>query len=321
MAPDPNSLLLPGPWQHRMVHVHGQRLHVAEIGEATCPLVLFIHGATGGWFEWREVLPLLADAPIHAVAVSMRGYGPSDRTPQGYRPRDAADDISGLIRALGHSSAVLVGQGFGAWVAWTVAAAHPDMTAGIVGCGAVHPRSWATSLKSIHTPSARTALLNAMRLSWQYSPVPVQRTRVRLRRGSKRASKDDVIERLVHTAMMQTGPGFEATAAGQETAHLMELSLSAGALRPALTHIDWVARPLVHTTARWVRSLGRPDAVRTVLLGGEFDLKSPVSLMRASSAQVIVVEGAGHYLPVEAPRSVADAVHTHLDWLPSYPTA
>lgn len=52
---------LTGPWRHRLIHVRGQRLHIAECGRPSDPLVLFIHGSTGGWFEWREVLPLLND--------------------------------------------------------------------------------------------------------------------------------------------------------------------------------------------------------------------------------------------------------------------
>ncbi|MDY0113473.1 MAG: hypothetical protein RBS21_04260, partial [Corynebacterium sp.] len=91
-APHPDEVLLDGPWTHRMVHVRGQRLHVAECGASSSPLVLFIHSATGGWFDWRRVLPLLTDLPVHAVAVSLRGYGTSDRTPSGYRPNAAADD-------------------------------------------------------------------------------------------------------------------------------------------------------------------------------------------------------------------------------------
>ena len=110
-APHPDDVLLDGPWTHRMVHVRGQRLHVAECGASSSPLVLFLHSATGGWFDWRRVLPLLTDLPVHAVAVSLRGYGTSDRTPSGYRPDAAADDAAGLIRALGHSSAIVVGQG------------------------------------------------------------------------------------------------------------------------------------------------------------------------------------------------------------------
>ena len=94
---------LTGPWRHRLIHVRGQRLHIAECGRPSDPLVLFIHGSTGGWFEWREVLPLLNDdsgdpLPVHAVAISMRGYDQSDRTPNGYDPFEAAQDIASSVR-------------------------------------------------------------------------------------------------------------------------------------------------------------------------------------------------------------------------------
>ena len=173
---------LTGPWRHRLIHVRGQRLHIAECGRPSDPLVLFIHGSTGGWFEWREVLPLLNDdsgdpLPVHAVAISMRGYGQSDRTPHGYDPFEAAQDIASSIRSLGHSTALLVCQGFGTWVAWTLASRQPNLVAGIIGCGAAHPKVWLNQLKSPWSEDFRNSLAPLLRRSWWDSRPRVPRFR------------------------------------------------------------------------------------------------------------------------------------------------
>nr|WP_120490903.1 alpha/beta hydrolase [Corynebacterium lactis] len=319
-----NSLsdTLDGPWQHRMVHAHGQRLHVAECGTATDPLVLFIHGSTGGWFEWREVLPLLADAPIHAVAISLRGYGLSDRTPRGYDPDVAAEDVAGLIRALGHSTALLVGQGFGTWISWTLAARHPELVAGIVGCGSAHPRVWLSKLRSPWSQEFRSALAPTLgRLWWSSRPqMPRQLKRLGGRRPGAQSQQDRIIERLVGDAMGSTAPGFAKTATGRESAELMRNSLQDGALRVAKSHIEWWTKPKPGSFRRWLKAVDRPlrDDQRTILLVGSEDRRTPQELVRQSASQVLVIDGAGHYLPVEAPEAVADAVRARLDWLPRY---
>ncbi len=126
-----------GPWTHRDVTANACRFHIAEIGDG--PLVIFLHGFPLFWWTWRHQLEVLAEAGYRAVAVDMRGYGGSDHTPHGYDPLTLAADTAGLIRSLGARDAVVVGQGWGAIVAWTIAATEPDLIRGIGVVGMPHP--------------------------------------------------------------------------------------------------------------------------------------------------------------------------------------
>ncbi|HEU4421891.1 MAG TPA: alpha/beta hydrolase [Pilimelia sp.] len=134
---DDSRVLLDGPWSHRFVSANGSRFHVVEAG--TGPLVLFLHGFPEFWWAWHDVLPAVAGAGFRAAAVDMRGYGASDKPPRGYDGYTMAADVTGLIRALGERSAILVGTGFGGMVGWTAAAFHPRMVSRLVVIGAAHP--------------------------------------------------------------------------------------------------------------------------------------------------------------------------------------
>src|SRR3954468_9489072 len=122
-GPDATSVLLPGPWAHRDVSANGVRLHAAEAGEG--PLVLLLHGFPEFWWAWRHQLTGLADAGYRAVAVDLRGYGASDKSPRGYDPFTLAADVAGMVRALGEHDAVIVGHDWGGLLAWTVATFPP----------------------------------------------------------------------------------------------------------------------------------------------------------------------------------------------------
>jgi pimeloyl-ACP methyl ester carboxylesterase len=88
----------------------------------------------------------LAEAGFRAVAVDLRGYGASDKPPRGYDGYTMAGDVTGLIRALGERSAVLVGSGYGGMLAWTTAAFHPRLVRRLVVTGAAHPLRLRASL-------------------------------------------------------------------------------------------------------------------------------------------------------------------------------
>ncbi|WBQ04977.1 alpha/beta fold hydrolase [Kribbella sp. CA-293567] len=118
---------------------NGARFHVAECGAADDPLVLFLHGFPEFWWAWRHQLPVVAAAGYRAVAMDLRGYGASDKTPRGYDPFTVSADVSGVIRSLGAADAVVVGHGWGGFVAWSAAVLAPKQVRALAAVSAPHP--------------------------------------------------------------------------------------------------------------------------------------------------------------------------------------
>jgi len=117
------------------------RLHYVEAGSG--PLVVLLHGFPEFWFGWRLQIAQLAAAGFRVVAPDLRGYNESSR-PDGvkaYAADKLADDINGLIHALGAESAFLVGHDWGGTVAWTTAMNHPEVVDRLVILDAAHPRT------------------------------------------------------------------------------------------------------------------------------------------------------------------------------------
>jgi len=117
----------------RFIETNGVRLYVAEAGQG--PLVLLLHGFPESWYSYRHTLRALAAAGFHAAAPDQRGYGESDRPAsiEAYDQVELAADAAGLIEALGHRDAVVVGHDWGAPVAWHTALLHPDRVRAVVG--------------------------------------------------------------------------------------------------------------------------------------------------------------------------------------------
>jgi pimeloyl-ACP methyl ester carboxylesterase len=118
---------------HRMVETNGINMHIAEAGEG--PLVVMVHGFPGLWYSWRYQLPALAKAGFHAVAVDQRGYGRTDRPsdPAVYDADYVANDMLGLLDALGEKKAIFIGHDFGAQLVFNLAVRHPDRVAAVIG--------------------------------------------------------------------------------------------------------------------------------------------------------------------------------------------
>ena len=137
----PSVVELPGPYTHDFLHTRGLRLHAAVAGDPADPLILLLHGAFGGWFDYRHVIAPLARAGYHVAAVDLRGYGMSDKPPAPHRSHLGmlASDIAGVIPALGHDQAVVVGADTGGTVAWSLATTHPERVAALVSVSSAHP--------------------------------------------------------------------------------------------------------------------------------------------------------------------------------------
>jgi pimeloyl-ACP methyl ester carboxylesterase len=110
-------------------------MHVAEAGSPDAPAVVMCHGFPESWYSWRHQLVALADAGYHAIAPDQRGYGQTDAPPEvrDYTQLHLVGDLVGLLDALGHEQAVIVGHDWGGPVAWNAALMRPDRFHAVVG--------------------------------------------------------------------------------------------------------------------------------------------------------------------------------------------
>src|SRR6195952_1137285 len=148
--PDPSVTRIDGPWRHRDVHANGIRFHVVEATPddqaapaTSLPLVIMLHGFGSFWWSWRHQLRGLTGARV--VAVDLRGYGGSDKPPRGYDGWTLAGDTAGLVRALGHETATLVGHADGGLVCWATSVLHPRAVRAIAVVSSPHPIALRTS--------------------------------------------------------------------------------------------------------------------------------------------------------------------------------
>jgi epoxide hydrolase 4 len=111
----------------RRIDVGEVRLAISEDGDPSGEPVVLLHGFPETARSWGAQLTALAAAGYHAVAPDLRGYGDSDRPPgvDDYLAPKLVGDVLGLIRALGHESAHIVGHDWGGGLAWGLAGNAP----------------------------------------------------------------------------------------------------------------------------------------------------------------------------------------------------
>jgi pimeloyl-ACP methyl ester carboxylesterase len=288
---------IPGPWRHRHVAANGARFHVAEAGSG--PLVLLLHGFPEFWWAWRDQLPALADAGYRAVAMDLRGYGSSDKTPRGYDPVTLARDVVGVIGSLGAPRAVLVGQGWGGYVGWAVAALHPDRVAGLVPVAAPHPLRPGGALRR---SSRLTAHLLGMQVPW----LPERRIR---------AHDGQYVEHLLRS---WSGPSSSFPTAEQAARYRAAMSLWPSP-HCALEYHRWVVRSRPRTDGRRFNAAMRTPVSAPVLqVVGTDDTVVPSRATRVSRSLLdgpherIELDGVGHFPQEECPEGFNTAL---LGWL------
>jgi pimeloyl-ACP methyl ester carboxylesterase len=107
----------------RLIDTGDVRLHAVIGGDG--PPLLLIHGWPGSWYYWRLVMPALA-RDFEVIAIDQRGIGLSDKPETGYDAATLANDLVGLMDALGHQQFAVVGVDTGLLIGYAVAADHPD---------------------------------------------------------------------------------------------------------------------------------------------------------------------------------------------------
>jgi pimeloyl-ACP methyl ester carboxylesterase len=295
VSTDIADVLLEGPWTHRFVAANGARFHVAEAGEG--PLVVLLHGFPQFWWAWRNQIPALAEAGFRVAAMDLRGYAGSDKPPRGYDTPTLAADVAGVVRALGHRDAVVIGHDWGGWVAWAMPALQPQVTRAVAVLSAGHPLTIRAAMLG------RQLAMVPRVLSYQ---VPWLAERRLVRGGAAE----------LITAWWGDGAPQPADLARYQRA--MRL--------PSVAHTstEYFRWALTATTRRggrqFVAALSRPITVPMLQMHGAKDpwiLPHTAAMSRQrveGPLNARTVPGAGHFLPEEAPTAVTAAV---IEWLTS----
>lgn len=109
----------------------GVQLEYVEQGDSKGTPVLFLHGITDSWHSFETTFPYLPGS-IHAIALSQRGHGDSQRPKEGYTPKDFAADAAAFVEEKKLGSVIVVGHSMGGIVAQRFAINYPHLTRGLV---------------------------------------------------------------------------------------------------------------------------------------------------------------------------------------------
>jgi pimeloyl-ACP methyl ester carboxylesterase len=121
---------------HRYVNVPGVRLHVAEAGEG--PPVLLLHGWPQHWWNWRKVIPALAEN-YRVICPDLRGFGWSEAPAGRYEISELAADIVALLDELGHEQVDLIAHDWGGYTGFLLCLNTPERIRNYLALGIVHP--------------------------------------------------------------------------------------------------------------------------------------------------------------------------------------
>lgn len=231
------------------------------------PTLVFLHYFGGSSQSWLAVIEHLADAS-RCIAPDLRGFGESPATVGQYAMTDYADDLEGMVEALGLARYILVGHSMGGKIALAFATRQP------------------TGLRALMLVAPSPP-----------SPEPMlelERSRLLTTHGERAAAEE--------TARKITARPLASSQFEQIVADNLRSSEAA-----------WRAWLKYGSREDFSRSMEK-IAVPVLVIVGEADpVLSPRLLEqqvvnRIAGARLVIVPGAGHLLPFEAPEATAQLI-------------
>jgi len=247
------------------------------------PVVIFLHatGFTRGvWRPHCEALLEQEGGRLHPVAVDLRGHGASDKPAPPYLWPAFVQDTIELIDQRGWRDVILCGHSVGGSTAVEVAAERPDLVNALVLLEAAvnPPREPAAAASPDGVPTLIERTLRR-RYSWSSREEAAEYIRAR--------QPYDAWDAAVFASFIDTGI-VPAAAGGVELACPPEIEASV--FKEAVGSRAWERLPAV-ACPTWI---GRGAGDR-----GMPSTTSPLALAQLKHGTELVVDGPGHFAPLE----------------------
>jgi pimeloyl-ACP methyl ester carboxylesterase len=273
----------------RHIDLHGHHVSYRMAGEG--PAIVLVHGLTGSSTTWREVMPALAER-YTVLAPDLLGHGESAKPRGDYSLGAFASGIRDLMVALGIERATVVGHSLGGGVAMQLAYQFPQRCERLVlvasgGLG----KEVSIMLRAVGLPGAELVM-----------PVLLH------------PALADLLESIGNTFGRR---GARMGVRGREIWRSYR-GLTETHGRVAFIH---TVRSVIDVRGQRVSARDRlylAGGVPTLIMWGDQDRIIPVEHAHVAhelmtGSELVVVPGAGHCLPFEAPEAFLEALEAFLD--------
>jgi pimeloyl-ACP methyl ester carboxylesterase len=279
--------------------IDGFRLAYDRAGSE--PPVVLLHGWPGDRTDYRDLAPLLSDS-ADVIVPDLRGFGQSDKhrfEPEtAYSATAQARSVVGLMEELDLGAAVVAGYDVGSFIAQVVAKTRPDLVRALV----VSP--------PLPGAGKRVLSLEAAREFW-YPAFHRLELAERLLDGNREA----VRAYLWHFWSHWSGPNYKVDEARLD--HLADVYSPPGAFTAS---IAWYRTSSSPDTAYVAEAAPEPAGrigTPTTVLWQEFDPIFPRQWSDRldeffADVSLEMLDGVGHYTPLEAPDRFASAIKKRL---------
>jgi 3-oxoadipate enol-lactonase len=249
-------------------------LNVVSTGTGTALIFLHYWGGSS-----RTFAPLISTLPsrFRSISIDFRGWGQSSgpQTPYGYSIKDLAIDVETLILKLDIVDFVLIGHSMGGKVAQLIG-----------GRGAVK------GLRGIVliAPAPPSPLV-----------LPAEMKEAQMTAYSTPDSADFAVRNVLSSSVLS-----------DETAALLVEDIMKGS---SFATLAWPTYSMLEDITVEVKEIKVP----VLVIAGEFDKIEPSQRLqievvgKIDTAEMVVVQGSGHLLPIEAPEQVAKHIEEFLD--------
>jgi len=270
---------------HGSAYVNGVDLHYVRAGEG--PPLLLLHGWPQTWYEWREVIPALAQ-DYTVIAPDLRGMGDSGKPREGYDKRTVADDTRELVQELGFEEVAVVGHDWGMPTAYAYAARYREEVQ-------------ALAVMEAMLPGVRED--DKLGMLWHVRFHQVRDLPERLVSGNEET----------YLKWFYREGAYDPSAIDREAlAEYVRAYSAPGGLRGGFEYYRAYDEDAEHNREHTQQDLEMP----VLALGGEASFGSmPVQDMEAVATDVDgeVVERAGHWIPEERPDYLVERLRGFLE--------